>query len=199
MVFKFLSCNNFFLVFVDFLSKYLSLPIFGQTLAMTPNGKILHDQSHNENEKVKKWIGLNRWSFFEKSRIFAQYKLARFLMEVQLSDIDDKYVAIQQNIFSKMSKFGEFCSFLATVENGISLVHYFVDVHVYMVSLDWRLHDRIRSTYLNPGHRKCLPYQLLKHFSKNEITKKCKITLKTRLLSDLNLNTLQKNKHTDYL
>ena len=166
---------------------------------MTTNGKILHDQSHIENEKVKKWIGLNRWSFFEKSRIFAQYKLARFLMDVQLSDIDDKYVAIQQNIFSKMSKFGEFCSFLATVENGISLVHYFVDVHVYMVSLDWRLHDRIRSTYLNPGHRKCLPYQLLKHFSKNEITKKCKISLRTRLLSDLNSNTLQKNKHTDYL
>lgn len=96
-------------------------------------------------------------------------------MDVQFDDLVDE---AQSQLFNKMSEFGNFCSFLERADqtkgSGITLVHYFVDVHVYMASLDWRLHDQIRMTYLNPGHRKCLGFQLLKHLKKNDITKKCK-------------------------
>ena len=143
---------------------------------MTPNGQFQYDTTPTENDKVKQWIVQNRWSFFEKSRIFAQYKLARFLMNVKLDEHVDE---AQSRLFNKISAFADFCSFLERADQtqrGITLVRYFVDVHVYMASLDWRLHDQIRSTYLNPGHRKCLGSQLLKHLKKNDITKKCTLS-----------------------
>jgi len=162
-------------LFVDHLNKYLSLPIFGQRIVIKSNRTFIFDpqpfqyQFEDIYDEVIHWIWNHRCPYFFASRLYAQYKLTRLLLTIDLlktgqidAELAKKIRRVQKENFSKMSKFSSFCNFLGSCNSGGKhLVAFYFKLHMFLCNKNYEsaveiLHQ-IKNEFLDEGSSSCLP------------------------------------------
>jgi len=168
-------------VFVDYLNKFMALPVFGQRMIYRKKqDKFLFEPSvppmmdHNKNKEIIDWVWRKRLPFFFRSPIYAEYKLARALIEYDLAEDGgvEEHVAhgleyLQFHCFSKMSRFSKFCKFLSETGEGLKLVAFFVAAQHLFVAYyegdpDFAVYmGELRDRFFDETSCWCLPTKIL--------------------------------------
>jgi len=167
-------------VFVDYLNKFCSLPVFGERIVYRKSlRKVLIDPKLTEDAQDKNalyWLWENRLPFFFRSHIYAEYKLAKALIEYDLNEdggvemgLATALEELQCRSFSKMSRFSKFCKFLSETGEGLKLVAFFIAAqHVFVAFYegdpDSAIHiGELRDKFFDETSYWCLPKKVLEN------------------------------------